>query len=62
MVDPFIQDMSKGYDAEDDHLDCFEKHLRNIIWPIKKISNKDKTCDGVVTKPAELFCKSALLK
>ncbi|CAG8748950.1 17682_t:CDS:1, partial [Funneliformis caledonium] len=62
MVDPLIQDMSKGYDTEDDLLDCFEKHLRKIIWPIEKISNKDKTCsDGVVTEPVESFYESALL-
>ncbi|CAI2183281.1 9445_t:CDS:1, partial [Funneliformis geosporum] len=62
MVDPLIQDMSKGYDSEDDRLDCFEKYLRKIIWPIEKISNKDKTSsDGVVTEPVESFHESALL-
>ncbi|CAG8675995.1 3581_t:CDS:2, partial [Racocetra fulgida] len=62
MVDIFVKDMENGYSTEEGRCEILEKHLKNVIGPMEKVENSDKTkSDRVVTILAQSSITFALV-
>ncbi|CAG8496539.1 698_t:CDS:2, partial [Racocetra persica] len=61
-VELFVKDMEKGYSNEECRCEILEKHLKNVIGPMEKVENSDKTkSDRVVTILVQSFIAFALV-